>query len=79
MSYGENFRTWLKEAMKDNGFNQREIAREIGVSESLIGAYLQGHRLPGYKVLQNIKDVFLIDMDKLFEGGENANKTNGKK
>ena len=51
------FSRWLNKYMKKRNLTNRAMAKELKVSEGLIGFYLKDKRLPGYKVLGRLKKL----------------------
>lgn len=44
--------------MKERGWNQKEIAEELGVAQSAVSLWLAGKRLPSYEILVRASRVF---------------------
>ena len=57
----EKIRERIKEAIKQSGITQSEIARKIGVHHSAIGQYLSGRAMPALDTLANL--CKLLDVD----------------
>ncbi len=57
----EQIRERLKEAIKQSGLSQSEIARDINVHHSAIGQYLSGRSMPALDTLANL--CKLLDVD----------------
>lgn len=57
----EQIRERLKEAIKQSGLSQSEIARKINVHHSAIGQYLSGRSMPALDTLANL--CKLLDVD----------------
>ena len=67
------FSTNLKEIMEEQGYTQRDLANDIGVSESAISNYAKGTKIPGIKVLINMAYEFDISLDDLMDFGDRIN------
>ena len=67
------FSTNLKEIMEEQGYTQRDLANDIGVSESAISNYVKGTKIPGIKVLINMAYEFDISLDDLMDFGDRIN------
>lgn len=55
----------LKLLRKENGWNQSELGRKAGISRSAIGMYEQGKREPDFETLEDLADIFNVDIDYL--------------
>lgn len=55
-----NFGKKIKELRERAKMTQTDLAKEIGVSKSVISAYEKGIRNPSFKVLQDISVVFNV-------------------
>ncbi len=55
----------LRGLREQKGFSQRELANELGVSNSSIGMYESGKRKPDPEMLEAIADYFNVDIDYL--------------
>ena len=55
----------LNALMKENGWNQRELAQRAVVTQGAIGYYVRGERLPNSGVLARMAKVFGTTMDYL--------------
>lgn len=59
------FKIRLKEARKDIGFSQKEVADSVGVSVSCYANYEQGLREPSLKVLAKLCECLDVSSDYL--------------
>ncbi len=57
----------LKYLRKTKGWNQEELARQLGIKRSSIAAYESKHVEPRLKVIFNMATLFGVDFDKLVE------------
>lgn len=55
----------LKALRKKNNFTQESLARELGVTKSVISAYEKGIRMPSYDILVHIAEIFNVSTDYL--------------
>lgn len=67
----------IKDLRKDNSITQEELAKNIGVSTSMVGMYETNARKPSYEVLIKIANYFGVSTDYLL--GKTENRTCFKK
>ena len=60
-----NFTTRFKELRKLAGYTQDELANKLGVVKSTISMYETGKRQPDFEKLEEIADLFNVNMDYL--------------
>ncbi len=48
-----------------DGYTQKDLAQKLDVAESTIGMWEQGRRMPERESLENIADLFNVDLDFL--------------
>lgn len=59
---------FLKEEMSKRGIKSiNEMAREIGISESMLNLLMRGERNPGSKVIRMMISYFKADFEKIFD------------
>ena len=63
----------VKELIKDNNLTQRDLANDIGVTESTMCKYLAGTRIPGGDTLLNLATALKTTTDYLL-GLDDINK-----
>ena len=56
--YSEVFVSRIKNARKESGFTQREVAKETGIPRSTIAKYETGHLEPDLEKLGIIADFY---------------------
>lgn len=52
----------LKQLRNERGWSQDALAYNLGISRSAIGNYEQGQRLPDLETLEEMADIFNVDM-----------------
>ena len=55
----------LRQLMKDSGLNQVQLAKEIGVAQSAVSAWLGGKKEPSITSLWLLADYFNCNVDEL--------------
>lgn len=55
----------IKRLMKENGYNQKELAIRSQCTECAISRYVNGKRIPNLKTLKNIAISLGCTVDKL--------------
>lgn len=63
--YSESFPSKLKKARQDTGFTQREVAKELGITQSVLARYETGKLEPSIEVLGLLIDFYGISADWL--------------
>ncbi len=58
----------LGELIKKKGFTQRELAKEVGVTEAAMSLYVKGARIPRASILENIAKKLDTTSDYLLNG-----------
>lgn len=61
--FGQNFKT----ARVMAGISQRQLAKELEVSSSVLSAYEHGESLPSLEVILKAADILKVSLDILFE------------
>ena len=61
------FKDMLKFLRLRENFSQAELAKKLGVSKSTISMYEVGNRQPDFETLENIADLFNVDMNFLLD------------
>ena len=67
------FNERLKQLRQEADLSQAEFAKQIGTSKSSVNMYERGEREPGLEMLENIADLFNVDMDYLLGKSQTAN------
>lgn len=82
-----NFTTRFKELRKSADFTQDELANKLGIVKSTVSMYETGKRQPDFEKLEEIADLFNVNMDYLlgrsdiksaFDSNLSTKKTNNK-
>ena len=61
----ENFAKKLKELRMERGLSQRQVSKELGLSENAFANYEQGIREPSLDTLKKICEFFNVSADYL--------------
>jgi len=61
--------------MNQKMWNQKDLARESGITESSVSRYLNGERTPRIDIINNFSKVLGVSVDYLL--CENSDETNG--
>lgn len=59
------FKDRLKSLRQQAGLTQGELGKKLGLSPSIVGMYEQGRRSPTYEGMEQIADIFNVDIDYL--------------
>ena len=59
------FKDMLKFLRNREGYSQSELAKKLGISKSAVSMYELGNRQPDFKTLDNIANLFNVDMNFL--------------
>ena len=57
----------LRNIRKENGMTMKDLADQIGVSESAISQYENGKRQPGFETLKELSGIFNVSVDYLLD------------
>lgn len=70
--YAEMFPQKLKKAREETGFTQREVAKELQISNSTIASYEIGRTEPDIEMLGTLADFYNVSTDWLLgtKGGK---------
>lgn len=71
--YYECFCEKLIKARKDSGYNQREVAKILNISQPCYAGYETGRTQPDIEMLGKIADLFCVSLDWLI--GTKGNKS----
>lgn len=69
----KNLSTKLKSARTNSGLTRKQIATLIGVSESMIGHYETGERLPSLNILVKLANHYKVSIDYLLDHDTSSN------
>ena len=61
----EQIRKALTEALKNQPFTQAELAKKIGVTQSMISHYTCGRKMPALDMLSRICSVLDLDANEI--------------
>ena len=64
------FAVVLRKLRKERGLKQSDVARLVGVSESAIGMYEQGRRMPVFPIVEKTAHVFDVPVESLYDPAE---------
>ena len=62
-----NFSKVLKELMDEDGINQFDLSKALGIRQSQISNWLNGKSLPRYFSLRQLSNYFKVSADMLLE------------
>ena len=65
-----DFGTVLRTLRRQNGYTQQELAQELALAKSTVCMYERGERIPPYKTMRAIADLFGVEMDLLYGRAE---------
>lgn len=68
-----NLSTKLKSARTNSGLTRKQISTLIGVSESMIGHYETGERLPSLNILVKLASHYKVSIDYLLDHDTSSN------
>ncbi len=60
-----DFPNVFKSLRMKSGLTQQQMADKLGLSRSTIGMYENGEREPSFEILEDIADLFNVDMNYL--------------
>lgn len=63
--YSEGFASKLKKARQNTGFTQREVAKETGITQSVLARYETGKLEPCIEVIGILADFYEVSVDWL--------------
>ena len=61
----ENFTKRLNELIEESKITQRDLAQDIGVTESAISKYISGERIPNSEIISNLATALGTTSDYL--------------
>lgn len=70
---------FIEKARKDKGLTQRQLAKELGVSNTAISKWENGNNLPDISMLEPLSEVLEIDILDLIKAQNNTHEENSKK
>ena len=72
--YSEPFASKIKKARENTGFTQREVAKETGITQSVLARYETGKLEPSLETLGILADFYGVSVDWLLgtKGGKNS-------
>lgn len=59
------FKIVLKKLRMEKGWTQKELSEKIGVSKTAVASWEQGARIPKVDTLEDLADLFNVDMNYL--------------
>lgn len=60
-----SFQDVIKDERKKQGWTQEQLATKLSVAPSTVGMWEQGKRVPSFEKLEEIADLFNINLDRL--------------
>lgn len=65
----------MKELREKKGLTQRQLALELGITETYVSAIERGVHIPGFKLGKKIADYFGVTIDEMnYFGDSNKGK-----
>ena len=61
----EDIQRVLIEALKQSGMKQDELAKKVGVSQSMISHYISGRKMPALDTLSRLCSVLDLDANEV--------------
>ena len=61
----EQIQKSLSEALKQSGMKQVDLAKKLGVNQSMISHYLSGRRIPALDTLSRLCSVLDLDANEI--------------
>ena len=61
----EQIQKSLSEALKQSGMKQVDLAKKLGVNQSMISHYLSGRRMPALDTLSNLCSILDLDANEI--------------
>ena len=58
----------LRQARKDKGMTQKQVAKKLGVVESCYANWEQGRTEPNIDMLRRLGEILSVDIDTLING-----------
>lgn len=74
-----NFSARFSEAIGKIGIKQKELAKQVNISEPTLSKYKSGTRVPDTEELYRLANFFNVSMDWLMGGGVSGDETPWKK
>ena len=71
------FKTILRKLRRDAEMSQQELANRIDVAKSSVANWEQGTRIPSYKAIGDIAQVFGVSVDYLYDREASAAHKHG--
>ena len=68
----------LKELRKESELTQKELADKLSISSSAVAMYERGNREPSFEIMEEIADLFNVDMNFLLGKSQERNATQKK-
>lgn len=65
----------LKELRKESELTQKELADKLSISSSAVAMYERGNREPSFEIMEEIADLFNVDMNFLLGKSQERNAT----
>lgn len=76
MSFAEN----LKQLRKEKGISQASLAKTIGISQSAVGYWERGQKIPSSEMAKKLANYFNVTVDELLDDAmESFSTAIGKK
>jgi len=65
LRFRQDFPQWLKSTMESKGLSQRELAKDMGICETLVSRWIKGQRYPHVVHVLGLAGYFDVSTDEI--------------
>jgi ribosome-binding protein aMBF1 (putative translation factor) len=65
LTFRADFPQWLKDTIKSKGITQRDLAKEMGICETLVSRWVKGERFPHVVHVLGLAGFFDVSTDEI--------------